>query len=72
LSNYLYVNYKDIIETPLEQAQKIKTFLQHDLDEGKMAAAVDPTLYKEKASKLLLKTDRSPIAVAKLIDKYAA
>jgi len=68
----LYVNYKAIIENPLQQAQKIKAFLQHDLDEGKMAAAVAPELYKEKASKLFLKTDRSPLAVAKLIDKYAA
>ncbi len=67
----MYVNYKDIIESPLEQAQKIKAFLQYNLDEEKTAAAVDVELYKEKASKLFLKTDRSPIAVAKLIDKYA-
>lgn len=67
----LYVNYKDIIESPIEQVRKIKAFLQYDLDERKMATAVDPALYKEKASKLFLKTDRSPLAVAKLIDKYA-
>jgi len=68
----LYVNYKDIIEAPLEQATKIKAFLQCNLDEEKMTAAVAPRLYKEKANKLFLKTDRSPLAVTKLIDKYAA
>ncbi len=67
----LYVNYKDIINAPLEQARNIKAFLQHDLDEEKMAAAVDPKLYREKANKVFLKTDRSPLAVAELIDKYA-
>ena len=68
----LYVNYKNIIEAPLQEAKKIKVFLQCDLDEAKMATAVDPKLYKEKAGKLLLKTDRSPLAIAKLVDKYAA
>ena len=67
----MYINYKDIIETPFEQTKKITAFLQCDLEEQKMAATVDPTLYKEKADKLFLKTDRSPLAATKLIDKYA-
>ncbi len=68
----IFVNYKNIIEAPIEQAKKIKAFLQIDLDFLKMASVVDANLYREKGDKIFLKTDRSPLAVAKLIDKYAA
>jgi len=66
----LFVQYKDVINAPLENAQKINSFLQCSLDEQKMATAVTPELYKEKAGNLFLKTDRSPLAIAKLVDKY--
>jgi len=37
-----------------------------------MIKAVDPNLYHEKATQLFLSTDRSPKAVAKLVDEYVA
>lgn len=44
-----YISYADAIESPLETAQNVASFLEMDLDTQAMAAAVDPSLYREKA-----------------------
>lgn len=42
------VNYKDVIENPLDNGSKIANFLGKELDIEAMAKAVDPTLYRNK------------------------
>jgi Flp pilus assembly protein TadD len=44
----LYVNYKDVIESPEEQAENILSFLGTDLDIERMTNAIDPVLYRNK------------------------
>jgi hypothetical protein len=46
----LYLNYKDIINHPLDNACKIQHFLKdsHILEPEKMAKAVDRTLYRQR------------------------
>lgn len=48
----LMVSYRDVLDNPLDQAGKINEFLGggHDID--KMAAAVDPQLYRNRAEQL--------------------
>ena len=48
----LYVNYRDVLDDPLSQAHKINAFLGGGLDPQKMAAVVDPELYRNRAEKL--------------------
>jgi hypothetical protein len=45
---FVEVNYRDLIDRPQEQAQKLNAFLGGTLDEAKMAAAVDPSLYRNR------------------------
>lgn len=70
----LWLNYTQVVEHPLQQANRIQQFLKQTsgVDETEMIKAVDPNLYNEKATQLFLTTDRSPKAVAKLIDEYVA
>jgi len=44
----LHVNYRDIINQPLDQAQTMQTFLGVPLDVEKMASAVEPGLYRNR------------------------
>ncbi len=46
----LFINYKDTIEKSSEVAEKIKQFLGLKLNTEKMAAVVDPDLYRVKKS----------------------
>jgi hypothetical protein len=44
----LYVEYGDVLSEPREQATRINQFLDHDLDVGRMAGVVDPSLYRQR------------------------
>ena len=44
----LYVDYRDMINDPQAQAQQVNEFLGGELDVEQMAAAVDPTLYRNR------------------------
>jgi hypothetical protein len=44
----LYINHRDILSDPKVAAKKIYRFLDEKLDEAKMAAAVDPKLYRNR------------------------
>lgn len=44
----LYIHYSDIIKDPGGGAGDVNAFLPHPLDEAKMAAAVDPNLYRQR------------------------
>jgi len=44
----MYVNYKDVINKPVEIAEEINSFLETDLDISEMAEAVDRELYRNK------------------------
>ena len=44
----LYVHYPHVLQDPLGQARGVNAFLQHTLDPGKMATAVDPDLYRQR------------------------
>jgi hypothetical protein len=46
----LYVNYADVVEDPATQADKIADFVGGKLDVRKMAAAVDGSLYRNRAN----------------------
>jgi hypothetical protein len=46
----LYLDYKDVIANPINNAEKISAFLGRPLDIEKMAQVVDPTLYRNKVS----------------------
>ena len=48
----LFINYRDVLDDPLAQAHKINAFLGGELDPQKMAAVVDPELYRNRAEKL--------------------
>jgi len=67
----IYVDYNEILKNPLAEATRISDFLDQDFDPKLMAEAVEPSLKNENA-KVLITTDRAPVAIAKLIDKYAA
>lgn len=45
----LYINYRQMIENPLEQSRQINEFLGGGLDIESMAASVDPTLYRNRS-----------------------
>ena len=44
----LFVHYQDVVGDPLEEARKIAEFLDGRVDADKMAAAVDPSLYRNR------------------------
>ena len=44
----LYVSYNEALETPLEQAQRIKQFLSKTLDVEEMVGVVDQALYRQR------------------------
>lgn len=44
----LKVQYSNVIEKPLEEAERIAAFLELPLDTRKMASVVDPELYRNK------------------------
>ncbi len=44
----LYVDYHTVLEHPEEQAKRINQFLANHLDEQKMAAIVDRSLYRQR------------------------
>jgi Sulfotransferase family len=46
----LDVNYRDVIADPQNQARRICEFLEIPLDVAAMAAAVDPSLYRQRTS----------------------
>jgi tetratricopeptide (TPR) repeat protein len=49
----IHLNYTDVLQKPLETAQKVACFLVKELDVHKMANAVDETLYRSKAEEIL-------------------
>ena len=44
----LRIDYKDLVEQPRVQAQRVSDFLQIALDVDAMASAVDPALYRQR------------------------
>jgi hypothetical protein len=44
----LRVGYRDLIEQPVIQSEKINQFLGLRLDVAQMSAAVDPSLYRNR------------------------
>jgi hypothetical protein len=48
----LMIGYRDVLDDPLEQARKISEFMGGGYDVEKMAAAVDPKLYRNRAEQL--------------------
>ncbi len=46
---YTLVPYHDAVNDPMKAAKQVNEFMGGHLDELKMAAVVDPTLYREKA-----------------------
>ena len=49
----LYVDYRDVLENPEVQAQRIADFLGGGLDVARMAEAVDPNLYRNRREDLV-------------------
>ncbi|MCG8699119.1 MAG: sulfotransferase domain-containing protein, partial [Bacteroidales bacterium] len=47
----LYVEHRNLVESPLEEVRKVKEFLDMDLDINKMASVVDKNLYRERKDK---------------------
>ncbi len=45
----LYVEHRDVIEDPEREADRIGAFLEMPLDTRRMAEAVDPSLYRNRA-----------------------
>ena len=45
-----YVNYKDVIENPSKEAERINRFLDGNLDIQNMVTVVDKSLYRNKAT----------------------
>ena len=46
------LRYRDVLSDPEGQARKIQSFLGTDLEIEKMAAVVDPDLYRNRAENL--------------------
>jgi hypothetical protein len=46
----LYVQYDEVLRDPSSWSTRINAFLDHQLDETKMAAVVDPELYRQRAA----------------------
>jgi len=47
----LYIHYSDLLREPTVQAAKINQFLGNSLDVEKMAAVIDPALYRNRVGK---------------------
>ena len=45
----LYVDHRAVIESPRAAAEQVNRFLEERLDVDRMAAAVDPRLYRQRA-----------------------
>jgi hypothetical protein len=45
----LDVRYRNVIESPAAEARRVNQFLDGRLNEARMAAAVDPSLYRQRA-----------------------
>jgi LPS sulfotransferase NodH len=45
---YLDINYNQLLENPTPQLQLVRDFLGSDLDLQKMAAVIDPDLYRQR------------------------
>lgn len=45
----IYLNYNQVLAAPVEKLTKVKAFLAMPLEVEKMAAAVDPALYRNRA-----------------------
>jgi hypothetical protein len=45
----LPVEFRDVIHEPRSVAERVRTFLEQDLDTERMVRAVDPSLYRQKA-----------------------
>ncbi|MFC1849925.1 sulfotransferase domain-containing protein [candidate division CSSED10-310 bacterium] len=48
----LYLNHRDVLQKPQEQAAKVNVFLGGTLNELEMAGVVDPNLYRNREEKL--------------------
>lgn len=48
----LAIHYREVLEDPVEQARRIDEFLGGGHDVERMAAAVDPSLYRNRAEQL--------------------
>ncbi len=46
--DFIYMDYRDVVAKPLEQAERMRDFLQRPLDVEKMAGAVDDSLYRNQ------------------------
>jgi hypothetical protein len=44
----LYVDYGDVLASPLDQARRINQFLDGMLEMAKMVEVVDPDLYRQR------------------------
>jgi hypothetical protein len=44
----MYVHYSDVLADPLQEAERLNRFLGGALDVQRMAAAVDPSLYRQR------------------------
>ena len=44
----LYENYNELLEHPRKGIGRISAFVDHTLDEDKMAAVIEPTLYRQR------------------------
>jgi hypothetical protein len=49
----LDVRFHDVIQDPAGQARRVNHFLGGRLDEGRMAAVVDPSLYRKRLTEML-------------------
>ena len=45
----LYVNYRDVIDSPVESVRRLSEFLGQSLDTAKMMAVVEKSLYRNRA-----------------------
>jgi hypothetical protein len=45
---YIDINHRDVVENPVEQAQRVSDFLGGGMDVGEMAGAVDKNLYRNR------------------------
>ncbi len=44
----IYINYHDVLKSPLEQARMINNFLDYRLDEEAMTGVINPLLYRNR------------------------
>lgn len=44
----IYVSYNEVLAHPHEEAKRVNSFFDHELDIGAMTTVVDPTLYRQR------------------------